>query len=407
MSRRSVSSKLTTPLTFPTSGFELVDASRKIEEETLPTYTPEKYYPARIGQIFKDRYQIVGKVGYGVFSTVWLARDFQDSRHVILKLCISSKEPSHEMKIYHHIEASQSQIEHPGKVFYRRLYDSFKVDGPHGSHVCLVQQPLGLSMDQMLDMRPTRTFTLELLKPPLRQILAGLDFLHRVDIIHTDLQSKNLLLGIDDPTVFSVFEEAELEHQPAPRKVLDDRIIYASRRVPLTGRLPIITDFGEARLRDEARRGEDIMPDVYRAPEVILRMDWDIWVDIWSIAMVFWDLVKGRTLFTARNEEKLLDDRLHLAEMIAIMGPPPKEFLERSEANLLYWDENGRWRGLAPIPDISLEKLAEGIEGENKQGFLDFLRKILRWLPEERPTAGELMFDPWLMEGLGRSRKSS
>lgn len=31
------------------------------------------------------------------------------------------------------------------------------------------------------------------------------------------------------------------------------------------------------------------------------------------------------------------------------------------------------------------------------------MRRILRWLPEERPTTEELMFDPWLMEGLGLS----
>ncbi|KAM5441437.1 hypothetical protein MferCBS31731_003508 [Microsporum ferrugineum] len=401
-----MSSQLRTPLKFPASGFELVDAGEKIEEETLPTYIPDKYYPVRLGQIFQNRYQVVGKVGYGVFSTVWLARDFQNSRHVILKTCIASVERSNEIKIYEHISASEFKVDHAGKDFYRKLYDSFKVEGPHGSHACLVQQPLGLSLDQVLDIRPTRTFTLELLKPPLRQILAGLDFLHRIDVIHTDLQAKNLLLGIDDPSIFFIFEEAEVEHQPCPRKVLDDRIIYVSRRVPFSGRLPIITDFGEARLRHEAHRGEDIMPDLYRAPEVILRMEWDIWVDIWSVAMVVWDLVKGPTLFNARNEENLVDDRLHLAEMIAIMGPPPREFLERSQVSLLYWDENGQWRGLAQIPEISLETLAEGIEGEDIQGFIAFLRRILRWLPEERPTAGELMFDPWLMKGLGKFGKT-
>ncbi|OAL66045.1 CMGC/SRPK protein kinase [Trichophyton rubrum] len=152
--------------------------------------------------------------------------------------------------------------------------------------------------------------------------------------------TKNLLLGIDDTSVFSVFEEAETDYQPCPRKVLDDRTIYVSRRVPFSSRLPIITDFGEVRLRDEAHIGEDIMPDVYRAPEIILRSERDIWVGIWSVAMVSWDIAKGRTLFKARNGEKLLDDRLHLAEMIAIMGPPPKELLGRSQTSLIYWDEN-------------------------------------------------------------------
>lgn len=71
---RMTSSRLG-PLTFPNSGFESI--SEKIEEETLPTYDAKKYYPAQLGQIINERYQIVGKLGYGVTSTVWLCRDLK------------------------------------------------------------------------------------------------------------------------------------------------------------------------------------------------------------------------------------------------------------------------------------------------------------------------------------------
>lgn len=34
------------------------------------------YYPVQIGDFYKhDRYQVVGKLGFGVSSTVWLAAD--------------------------------------------------------------------------------------------------------------------------------------------------------------------------------------------------------------------------------------------------------------------------------------------------------------------------------------------
>lgn len=65
----------TTPVVFPTSGFELLDQSQELDEETLPTYQPEKYYPVNQGEILNDRYQILAKIGYGVTSTVWLAKD--------------------------------------------------------------------------------------------------------------------------------------------------------------------------------------------------------------------------------------------------------------------------------------------------------------------------------------------
>jgi len=47
----------------------------KVEEDLLPDYIASRYYPVRIGQVLSDRYQIVGKLGFGASSTVWLARD--------------------------------------------------------------------------------------------------------------------------------------------------------------------------------------------------------------------------------------------------------------------------------------------------------------------------------------------
>lgn len=48
-----------------------------IEEEMLPYYETQQFYPVHIGDVFKDRYQVAGKLGYGADSTSWLCRDFQ------------------------------------------------------------------------------------------------------------------------------------------------------------------------------------------------------------------------------------------------------------------------------------------------------------------------------------------
>lgn len=71
------SSAQTVPRVFPTSKFETLDPAEAIEEETLPTYNAERYYPVRLGEILHGRYQVVAKLGYGVTSTVWLGRDFR------------------------------------------------------------------------------------------------------------------------------------------------------------------------------------------------------------------------------------------------------------------------------------------------------------------------------------------
>ena len=60
---------------FPSSGWENIDDSLLIEEESIPTYRPERFYPVRVGEVFNDKYQVVGKLGYGSSATVWLCCD--------------------------------------------------------------------------------------------------------------------------------------------------------------------------------------------------------------------------------------------------------------------------------------------------------------------------------------------
>lgn len=54
-----------------------------------------------------------------------------------------------------------------------------------------------------------------------------------------------------------------------------------------------------------------------------------------------WDLFEGGRLFRAVREGHLNDEQ-HLAEMVSLLGPPPKEFLERSNKCRQYWDADGK-----------------------------------------------------------------
>ena len=56
---------------------DTISAFKQVEEETLPKYNANSFYPARFDEVLNDRYQIVAKLGYGVTATVWLARDLQ------------------------------------------------------------------------------------------------------------------------------------------------------------------------------------------------------------------------------------------------------------------------------------------------------------------------------------------
>ena len=76
LARRWVKRGPLQPLHFPDANFETIPASRKIEEEIHGAPT-DRYYPIRIGAILHRKYQVVGKLGFGLSSTVWLANDLE------------------------------------------------------------------------------------------------------------------------------------------------------------------------------------------------------------------------------------------------------------------------------------------------------------------------------------------
>lgn len=104
--------------------------------------------------------------------------------------------------------------------------------------------------------------------------------------------------------------------------------------------------------------------------------------------------------------------RAHLADMIALMGPPPLELLKKGKRTSEFFDKDGehcltrttpfanpvgQWRGEIPVPDrTSLEECEENLEGSNKEAFLRFVRKMVQWRPEDRQTANQLLEDDWL-----------
>ena len=53
------------------------DPGEPWEEETLPGYKPNQFYQVRIGDTLDSRYKVIGKLGYGAHSTVWLCRNIE------------------------------------------------------------------------------------------------------------------------------------------------------------------------------------------------------------------------------------------------------------------------------------------------------------------------------------------
>ena len=68
------------PRVFPQDGFTVLDSAVPLEEESQAFYNPDQWFPARIGDVYHS-YQIISKLGYGGYSTVWLCRNLTYVRH--------------------------------------------------------------------------------------------------------------------------------------------------------------------------------------------------------------------------------------------------------------------------------------------------------------------------------------
>lgn len=65
------------PLAFPAAGFEIIHEADVVEEEQFDEFRAGQYYPVNIGDVYASKYQIMGKLGFGTTSTVWLARNLE------------------------------------------------------------------------------------------------------------------------------------------------------------------------------------------------------------------------------------------------------------------------------------------------------------------------------------------
>ncbi|KIJ63437.1 hypothetical protein HYDPIDRAFT_113455 [Hydnomerulius pinastri MD-312] len=190
------------------------------DEEDWEDYVKGGYHPVHIGDSFSDgRYTVVRKLGWGHFSTVWLAKDTKMNRHVALKVVKSAPRYTEtaldEIKLLQRlITSSTPPIQptpenpnpppspshtHPGRSHVISFLDHFKHKGPNGTHVCMVFEVLGENLLGLIKRHQNKGVPMPLVKQIAKQVLLGLDYMHRCcGVIHTDLKPENVLICIDD-----------------------------------------------------------------------------------------------------------------------------------------------------------------------------------------------------------------
>ena len=152
-----------------------------------------------------------------------------------------------------------------------------------------------------------------------------------------------------------------------------------------------------------------------------------------------WDLIEGKELFRSIHDQQgRYDAKLHIAEMIALLGPPHPGVMQRYQSMREYswpqpvrredgrvcktaeeyfcgpfFDSNGldfyleriiprltkytgRFLYEDLMPDRKLDDTVSFLEGEEKDAFLDLARGMLDWHQDWRKRAGELAGHPFL-----------
>ena len=113
-------------------------------------------------------------------------------------------ESTTEIRILRHIN-QVAPVE--GPQYTTQLLDEFEHHGPNGLHKCLVFEPMGPSVNTMVEELPQfkpRMQDMKVRYPPkmakriLKQSLQGLAFLHENGIAHGDFQPGNILFSLDD-----------------------------------------------------------------------------------------------------------------------------------------------------------------------------------------------------------------
>ena len=194
-------------------------------------------------------------------------------------------------------------------------------------------------------------FTIPQIKCILYQILCGIGYLHKCNIIHRDIKSANILLNNNGEVKVGDFGLARIIN---PNPALAKQ--YTNRVVTLW----------------------------YRAPELLLGdTKYGFGIDVWSIGCVFSELLTGIPLFDGMKEEEQID------KIFRKCGTPTEET----------WPgvtHLSKWKIMCPkvnYPNI-LREYYKNNDKVDDVAF-DLLNKMLSLDPKKRITVSEALKHPY------------
>ena len=160
-----------------------------------------------------------------------------------------------------------------------------------------------------------------------------------------------------------------------------------------------LTDFGNSYFFEKRTRNE-IQDRRYRAPEVVLDLNYGYASDIWSVACVTFELLTGFVLFEP-EETPINKDIHHLYLMETMLGQIPLKMKKSSKRNRFLFDRKRNYhiKNVEKFPQHNLKDRLTGqfLFSENDAAEIsDFLVCGLKYIPTDRWSARDMLNHPWL-----------
>lgn len=249
------------------------------------------------------------------------------------------------------------------------LLDSFVHER---AHVCLVFQPLAVSLHDLLQDTGQRGLLLNDIRAISGQVLDGLSFLHGAGLVHTDLKCGNVML-----------RDGAFRLVPHPRKHQE----YAPQ---MSCCAVVIIDFGGAVCPGKQGRGRPGARQI-RSLEVVLGLVWDEGADLWACGCLLAALYTGVRLFSVHGDAE------HLAVMERVLDERiPQDMALRTSERILArnvsFDNEGRlhWPGASSAEAVERVSRVPSLRSQICSRHSDFhclLVGLLKMNPQERLSA--------------------
>ncbi|KAK4039482.1 kinase-like domain-containing protein [Parachaetomium inaequale] len=368
-------------------------------QERMERYRPGGFHPVRLGDTFSGgRYTVHHKLGWGGFSTVWLARDQSLNKWVSLKITTATDpESSRELTLHQKLRQAGAA---DGVV---QLLDSFIHEGPNGKHQCLVFELLGPTVDGVaLDYHEGGdSLEAETVLRITRQLLQALAAMHRAGYAHGDVSGANVaftarrLSGLASANdIFEIIGAPKTEklvrcdgkalspgmpEQLVEKAAWDDWIDEDDEDVRLI-------DFGEAFPHDTPR-DHLAEPGGLQVPERIFTGEFDYRVDLWRAGCTIYGVVMGSRPFMYLGDmDFLVAQMIHFVEDLPEEWRPQWEQMQKSTGRIRD-DIPDRMTGPSKLEEMFKKNVTEPSLGP----LLPIINGLMRFRPEDRISAEEAL----------------